>query len=257
MLKFKLVNRFFAIVLGVVLLLTWKAYLPLYSFLIVIACWVLVTFLGATNIRWNYFFVSLCKQEMIDKKAVALTFDDGPSENTLEILKVLRKYDVKATFFCIGHKIDEHPEIFRQILEEGHQVGNHSYSHASTIGFFSTKALIEEYTACNKAAKSHGNVEMKLFRPPFGVTNPKIKSALKATGLQPMGWSIRSYDALFKSENFIFKQTTTNVKSGDVFLLHDTKPHSIAVLERLLLFLQKRNFKLLPLGSLFNIDVYH
>lgn len=256
MLKFKFVNRFFVLVLGVVLFFTWKEHLPLYAFLLVAAGWALVTFMGATNIRWNYFLVSLSKKAAIDEKAVALTFDDGPSENTLEILKVLRKYDVKATFFCIGHKIDEHPEIFRQILKEGHQVGNHSYSHAPTIGFFSTKKMIEEINYCNQAAKSRGEVEMKLFRPPSGVTNPKIRRALAETNLQSVGWSVRSFDALFKSEKLIFKLATYNLQPGDVILLHDTKPHTIAILERLLLFLQKRNFILLTVGSLFKINAY-
>lgn len=256
MLKFKFVNRFFILVSGLVVFFIWKDYLPLYAVLVVFFSWLLITFLGSTNIRWDYFFAMLHRNNSVEENAIAITFDDGPSENTLEILKVLKKYNVKATFFCIGHKIDENPEIFKQILDDGHQVGNHSYSHSPMIGFFSTKTMIEEINSCNKAAKSHANVEMKLFRPPGGVTNPKIGRALKNTDYQPIGWSVRSFDALFRSEKLIFRLATRKLKAGDVLLFHDTKPHTVAILERLLLFLQKRNFQLLTISALFKIDAY-
>lgn len=256
MLKFKVVNRFFVLASVFVIYLIYSGSMPLYVVLIVFGLWFAITAMGATNIRWDYFFPSLHKNEAAAENAIALTFDDGPSENTLDILRVLKRHNVKATFFCIGHKIDEHPEIFRKIVEDGHQVGNHSYSHSPVIGFFKTKNMIEEINTCNQAAKSHAGIDMKLFRPPGGVTNPKIGRALKHTDLQSVGWSVRSFDALFTSEDFIFKLATKTLKTGDVVLLHDTKTHTVALLERLLLFLEKRNFKLLTIGSLFKINVY-
>lgn len=234
----------------------WLGLLPLYVVLWVFGAWLFITFLGATNIRWNYFLNSLHTNKSIEEKAIALTFDDGPSENTLKILELLKKYNAKATFFCIGNKIDEHPEIFKKILEEGHQVGNHTYSHSPITGFFGTKKMETEINQCNLAAKSHAGIEMKLFRSPSGVTNPKIRKALKRTGHQSIGWSVRSFDALLHSENIVFKLATRKLKPGMVILLHDTKPHSLAILERLLLFLQKRNFKTQTIGSLFKIDAY-
>ena len=109
---------------------------------------------------------------------------------------------------------------------------------------------------CNKAAKTHGQVDLKLFRSPFGVANPNIKKALGRTQMQPIGWSLRSFDALFSSEEFLYKNIIKQLKKGDVVLLHDNQAHTLIILERLLVFLQQHNFKSVTIDELFHIKAY-
>lgn len=256
MLKFKVVNSVFLLLLAgniyVIMLFSWPIYTPLLLLLI----WFLITLIGATNVRFNYFFKALHRKKNHSKNEIALTFDDGPTPETLEILAILKKYNAKATFFCIGHKIDEHPEIFKQLIAEGHTVGNHSYSHAKNIGFFSSKSIQRELETCNQAAKSIANIEMKLFRMPFGICNPNIRKALQKTELQPIGWSIRSFDALFSSPDFIFKNIQKKIQPGDVILLHDNQKHTPEILERLLILLQEKSLKSVTVNHLFKISAY-
>ncbi len=97
---------------------------------------------------------------------------------------------------------------------------------------------------------------MNLYRPAFGVTNPNIKRAVKATGMQTIGWSIRSLDTTKRSEASVLKRITKNISKGDIILLHDTSAKTIAVLEQLLLFLQKENLQSVTVDQLLKFDAY-
>lgn len=256
MLKYRNLKLFALFVFVAVVVLIINKSLPLYAVLIVFGLWILTVLIGSLNIRSNFFFHSLCKNRNIEKKAIALTFDDGPSENTLKVLEVLKRKNVKASFFCIGHKIDEHPEIFKQIIKDGHSVGNHSYSHEIPSGFFGAKKWEAEIRKCDQSVLYHSGLKMNLFRPPFGVTTPKLKKALKNTGHVSIGWSKRPYDTVIANENLLFRKLVRGLKKGDVVLLHDTMPHSVKLLERLLLFLREHDFETITLESLFKIDAY-
>lgn len=257
MLSFKFINILGVFILLAILVLIGFEILPMYLVLFVFVGWLLLTFLGSVNIQWNYFLTSFNKKKLTSERAVAITFDDGPTENTLEILKTLRQFDAKATFFCVGHKIDAHPTIFQKIISEGHQVGNHTYSHSPLTGFMSTRQVEQEIQKCDLVAKTCANLNLKLFRPPSGVTNPNLKKALARTGHSCIGWSKRSFDTILRSEEKILKRITQKLTPGDVVLLHDTQPHSVAILEQLLLFLQKKDIKTQTIGLLFKIDAYN
>src|SRR5690606_35805009 len=115
----------------------------------------------------------------------AITFDDGPHpEFTPKVLNLLKKYDAKATFFCIGKHIELYPDIFKSIVEAGHTIGNHTYSHANDFGFFSVEKVISELQQTNAIIKQQIGLDARLYRPAFGVTNPRIKKALKTMKLQ-------------------------------------------------------------------------
>jgi peptidoglycan/xylan/chitin deacetylase (PgdA/CDA1 family) len=169
---------------------------------------------------------------------------------------LLKKFDMKASFFCIGKNIQENPEIFQKIIQEGHVVGNHTFSHTRKMGFLTTNQIIEEIKKCDKQAFNTGGVGTKLFRPPFGIINPKVKRALENTGHQVIGWNIRSYDTILNSEKYILKRITNNIKPGDVILLHDNNHQTIEILEQLLLFLQTNNYRSVRVDNLFQIDAY-
>ncbi|AVR47489.1 polysaccharide deacetylase family protein [Christiangramia fulva] len=211
----------------------------------------------STNVRFNFFVKSYNSRKDFTEKKVALSFDDGPTTISLELLDILDKFNVKAAFFCIGKEIEKNPDIFREIIKRGHIVGNHTYSHTKKMGFISSEKIYEEIIHCDKVAKKIGGVQMKLFRPPFGIINPKTKKALQRSGHTVIGWSIRPYDAITKSNDVILKRITRKVKSGDLILLHDNMPKTPAILEQLLVLLKQQNFGTIRPDKLFEIDAYN
>lgn len=254
--RFKYLNR---IILS---LLFTGAFLSVYN---IVSPWLVlgfilgyVTFLliVSTNIRLNFFVYGLHNNPFEEDDRIALTFDDGPVENTLQILEVLDKYHVKASFFCIGKNIEKNPEIFKLIIEKGHFIGNHTYTHTRTMGFLSTGRLVEEITKCDEVCKRFGDITPKTFRPPFGIINPQTKRALKSTGHVVIGWNIRSYDAIINSETVVLKHVLGNIKPGDVILMHDTNERTVEILEQLLLFLRSNNYRPVRVDTLFKIDAY-
>jgi peptidoglycan/xylan/chitin deacetylase (PgdA/CDA1 family) len=217
----------------------------------------MITLLGSVFITWDYHFPSIHRNIVIKENFVAITFDDGPNpEYTPKVLSILKQFNTKATFFCIGKQIDTHPDLFQKIVSEGHTVGNHTYSHHNNFGFFSSAKVIDELQKTNTTAKKISGLEMKLFRPAFGVTNPRIKKALQVTGLISVGWSKRSFDTTNLSEEIIFKRVTKKLTKGDIILLHDSSEKTLRVLERLLLFLKTNNLQSVTVDRLLEIKAY-
>jgi len=257
MLNFKSVNIITVIALFGLLGVTYIYELSLWYLILLGFIWFCMTVFGSFFIRWNYHFKSFHANKTITENQIAITFDDGPHpEITPKVLELLKTYNAKATFFCIGKHIEAYPKVFKAIIEEGHTVGNHTYSHSNNFGFFKTEKIIEELQKTNTIVKKSTGLTMQLYRPAFGVTNPRIKKALKITKLQSIGWNVRSLDTTFRTPDNIFNRTTKNLSKGDVVLLHDTSLKSLVVLERLLLFLQERNIESVTIDSLFNIKAY-
>ncbi|MBP9848708.1 MAG: polysaccharide deacetylase family protein [Flavobacterium sp.] len=244
---------FIFFVLLAILFLT-KASMFFYEILFL--TFLVITTWGAFDMRLNYFTKAICKSNSIQKKNIAITFDDGPHEKTSEILDILMKYNAKATFFCIGKQIEKHPEILKRILNEGHIVGNHSYSHSKWNGFFSTQKNISEIEQTNTLVSQLVNKKIRLFRPPFGVTNPNISRAVAKTNQIVIGWNIRSLDTVIESENAILNRIKNRVKPGGIILLHDTSAKTVSVLEQLLLFLQSESYETVTIEELLEIPAY-
>ncbi|WP_245902700.1 polysaccharide deacetylase family protein [Flavobacterium aciduliphilum] len=215
----------------------------------------MITIWGSFDIRSNYFVKTYCKGKTVGK-TIAITFDDGPTPITKEVLNVLRKYNVKATFFCIGTQIEEHQDIFNAIFEEGHLIGNHSYSHDKKIGFFSTKKVVSEIQKNDLVIEKYLGKKTLLFRPPFGVTNPRFERAIKQTKHFVIGWNNRSLDTIMDDENKILKRISKKIMPGGIILLHDTSAKTVRVLEQLLLFLKTENYTVTPLDELLKIKAY-
>ncbi len=257
MLNFKSVNNIASLIF-IGLLIAYSFFnLSFWWVFILLIGWLLLTIAGSSFIGWNYHFKSLNSNSEVNKNQIAITFDDGPNlEFTPQVLKLLKTYNAKATFFCIGKHIETHPELFNKIIAENHTVGNHTYSHTKSFGFLSTEKVVSELQKTNAIIKEQTGLEVLLYRPVFGVTNPKIKQALKITGLQSIGWNKRSLDTRNLSEKTILNRITKNLKKGDVILLHDSSDKTIAVLEQLLLFLQQQKIESVTIDTLFKIKAY-
>ncbi len=227
------------------------------QYFVLVGClWILIVFWGSAFIGSNYHVRAYCSNPSETEKKITLTFDDGPHEMTVLVLDVLRQYNAKATFFCIGKNIEVHPDILKKIIEEGHTVGNHSYSHSPFFDFYRKKQVIAEIEQTDTLIESVLGKKPILFRPPYGVTNPSIRRALAVTKHKTIGWNIRSLDGGTKNEKFIFDRIIKRIKPGGIVLLHDTSIQTVSVLEQLLSFLQKNNYSVVPLEELLNIKAY-
>ena len=253
MLKHKITALFFISILILLALLSHFAAIEVWVFVVVCSLWFLVVMLGSSFISSNYHVKAYCSNPLETQKNIAITFDDGPTEMTLSILDVLKKHDAKATFFCIGKNIEKHPEILKRIIEEGHVVGNHSYSHSDLFDFYRKKCVIEELRKTDALIMAVSGKKPEFFRPPYGVTNPSIRKALEVTKHKVIGWNVRSLDAVIKNEKTIFNRIIKRVSPGGIVLLHDTSMHTVKVLEQLLRFLHENKYKVVSLEHLLNI----
>ncbi len=187
-------------------------------------------------------------------KELALTFDDGPSPNTLAVLDTLKNYNVKATFFCIGKHIKKHPEIIQRIVAEGHTLGNHSYSHSIWFPFFKSKTIADEINKTNDLITQYTGKENRLFRPPFGVMTPRIAKAISKTRQLVMGWSIRSFDTSTKDMDKVIKRVQSKLVGSNVLLLHDDRTNTPAILESILQYAIDNGYQFVDLPHIFNLS---
>ena len=256
MLKHTITAYFFISILLLLAFLSLFIVVEIEYFIYVGLLWFLIVLVGSTIIFSNYHVKAYCRNPLEKQNVISITFDDGPHEMTELVLDVLRKYNVKATFFCIGKNIEKHPIIFKRIIEEGHFIGNHSYSHAYFFDFYRKNRVIVEIQKTDKLIESVLGKKTTLFRPPYGITNPSIRRALSITKHKTIGWSVRSLDGIVKNKKFVYNRIITRIGPGEIVLLHDTSLHSVKVLERLLLFLEENKFTVVSLEQLLKIKAY-
>lgn len=160
-------------------------------------------------------------------KAVCLTFDDGPDPvYTPQILEVLRRYDVKATFFPIGKNVETYPDLARQIVAEGHEIGNHTYSH---VYFITTGAeeIEREILKAQEVTVAAAGEMTKLFRPPGGVYHERLISIARRLGYRVViwTWSSNPSDAYGPGTQTIVKRVVGGIVDGAIVLMHETGRH--------------------------------
>ena len=211
--------------------------------------------LGSYKIEMKFFLNSICEVPN-SKNKVAITFDDGPNaEFTPKVLDILDEHNAKATFFCIGTNVDKQPEVLKEINKRGHTIGNHSYSHDVKFDMSPVHVVKEDLVKNESLIEAEISKKPLHFRPPFGVTNPKIAKAVKQLGMISVGWNIRTLDTTVDSEDKIFDRTK-NIKAGDIVLLHDTSDKSINVLKRLLKALDEKGLSSVTINELAKIEAY-
>jgi len=183
-----------------------------------------------------------------NEKLVALTFDDGPSATiTPQILKTLRKYDAKATFFVMGQHAKQHPLILQQIAKDGHAIGNHSWSHPPKV---SAKKAVAEVDETQKVIKKVLDQPTQLFRPPYGMRGALFHQALKRDYAVIM-WTASSADTGTKKSEDVY-QNCKSCNPGDIILFHDSldKQHTANALPRILESLSKKGYKFVTVPEL-------
>lgn len=199
-------------------------------------------------------------EEEDDRKKVYLTFDDGPSTNTDEILDILKEYNVKATFFVVG-KEDEHSlNMYRRIVEEGHSLGMHSYSHQYSVIYQSVESFAQDIQQLRQLLQSVTGEDVKLYRFPGGSSN-KVSNVdmqeliryLKENDITYFDWNVSSGDATNKSMEVedLVENVTKDVKiyNNSVVLMHDAanKHSTVEALPEIIEQLQAMDVDILPI----------
>jgi peptidoglycan-N-acetylglucosamine deacetylase len=175
---------------------------------------------GMGFIRWQFFLPAICRGP-VGGKRVALTFDDGPDPaSTPRLLELLEREKIQATFFCIGKRVDAHPELAARIVREGHLLGNHSYGHPWYISMMREKRLAEELRGGQRSIEAATGVTCKYFRPPSGMTSRHFPGVLKELGLTMVGWDVRSLDTVGSAKGAI-DRVLSGTRDGSIILMHD------------------------------------
>ncbi|WP_432672091.1 polysaccharide deacetylase family protein [Flavobacterium sp. SM2513] len=186
-----------------------------------------------------------------EKKTVYLTFDDGPTDAVTEwTLAILKEYNAKATFFCIGENIAQNPELFTKVQKEGHAIGNHTYNHLN--GWHSTnEEYVNNIVLCEEVLQDfsiESNLGQKLYRPPYGKVNPKQFKWLKKNGYKIIMWDILSadFDTAISPEKCA-ENVLKNIQPGSIIIFHDSLKASKNLKHALpltLKYLQENDFEM-------------
>jgi peptidoglycan/xylan/chitin deacetylase (PgdA/CDA1 family) len=184
---------------------------------------------------------------------LALTFDDGPDAvDTPKLLDLLRDKNVKATFFVVGKRADQYPEIVRRACAEGHLIANHTWSHRHLFCFLTPSRLRAEIERGTESVRRICGFRPRLFRSPVGMRHPLLNSYLKDAGLEYVSWTIRTRDTLTRNSGALARRILSRAASGDIILLHDHLPRGAHVmlqaLPRVIDELRQRGFEFVLAG---------
>jgi len=181
-----------------------------------------------------------------DARQLALTYDDGPNDpDTLHLLDVLAKHNVKATFFLIGRYVAQRPDIAQRIAAAGHIIGNHTNAHPNLF-WCSQSRLKDELAKCCQALADAVGEHSNLFRPPFGARRPDVLRTVRAEGFIPVMWSVTCYDwkptTAALVEQLAVSQIAKQRDRGNIILLHDgghrqmgaDRAHTVEATDRLI-----------------------
>ncbi len=248
--------RDLAIIIGVVLLLSIaRHWIPWWWLLVGVLAYLSILAVGAIFIRLN-FFLDAHHHGSRQGREIALSFDDGPGSHTAAILDILKAEAVPAAFFSIGKHAVQSPEVLKRWKEEGHLIGNHSYAHGFHFDWQGRHAMLAEIQKTNEAIHDAVGLRPRLFRPPYGVTNPELSHALHLAKMEAIGWSLRSFDTSAKDADALLQKLLQKVRGGDIILLHDEAPHTHSILTALIRGCREKGYTFVRLDQLLGVEPY-
>lgn len=187
--------------------------------------------------------------------AVALTFDDGPGAHTGRLLDALKEYDAKATFFVVGRVACENEEnmaLVKRMVDEGHEVANHSYSHFNFLKI-SDNAVLKQISKTNETIASITGKKPTLLRPPYGSFNNRVTELAKQEGLAVVLWTPSPEDWRYKDVDYVCNFMLDYIEAGSTFLLHDVHKTTVDGVIKALPVLAERGIKLVTVSELFDL----
>jgi peptidoglycan-N-acetylglucosamine deacetylase len=256
MLKFRLLNIFTITTLLLVIAYDYFYSLSISLYVVIVLAYSLILFYGCYFIGSQFFMNVICKGP-VDRRQVALTFDDGPhSENTDKILLTLKNTNTKAAFFCIGKNISGNEYLLNRINAEGHLIGNHSYSHDFWFDMYSSRKMTEDLKRMNDLTQRTINLQPGFFRPPYGVTNPNLAKAVSVKKMLPIGWNIRSLDTVIRDKEKLTNKILKSLSPGAIILMHDTSKIAVDALPGLIQRITESGYEIVRLDKLINEQPY-
>lgn len=157
-----------------------------------------------------------------NRNEIALTIDDGPDPLiTPQVLDILDSYQAKVTFFCIGNKIIQYPELCREIVRRGHTIENHTQQHKHYFSLLGFKGFTREIEAAQETILSVTGKRPEFFRAPAGLRNPFLEPALSHLGLRLVSWTVRGFDTQERDAKKVSQRLLAGLRSGAILLMHD------------------------------------
>lgn len=209
--------------------LVWQGWVGAAVFLF---CTVLTTITIGTLVPRCALFGRMIKRLPQAGNRVLLTIDDGPHpQHTPAILDILDRHHIKAIFFLVGDRAAEHPELVRDIIARGHEVGNHTQTHpATTFWALRPAGLWREIAGCQETLTSIcPEHPPRLFRPPAGHHNMFTALVAQSLGLKMMLWNARGFDGVVQNVSFVRQRIHSRLKAGSIVLIHEATPIAIEV----------------------------
>jgi len=194
-----------------------------------------------------------------DKKQVALSFDAAWGDtDTIQILDILDKYKVKATFFMTGGWVEAYPDKVKEIAARGHDLGNHSENHKE-MSKLSVADQTSEIMKVHEEVKALTGIEMNLFRPPFGDYNNSVVTTVMACKYYPIQWSVDSLDWKNYGASNIVKTVLGHkaLCNGAIILMHNGAKYTKDALEQVITGLQQQGYEIVPISQLIIKEKYH
>lgn len=191
-----------------------------------------------------------------DEKIISISFDAAwGNEDTSQLIDILAKYDVKATFFVVGDWVDKYPESVKQLSDAGHEVMNHSNKHPH-MPELSQEKMRAEITECNNKIEAITGVKPILFRAPYGDYNNETIKTIRECGCYPIQWDVDSIDWKDIEADQITKRVTSKVKPGSIVLFHNAAKHTPEALPQILEKLKSDGYSIVPISQLIYADNY-
>ena len=185
-----------------------------------------------------------------DNKAVSLTFDAAwGNEDTQELIDILNRYGVKATFFLVGQWVDKYPESVRELYDAGMEIGNHSNEHPH-MAKLSEKQIRDEVNACSEKIENVTGEAPSLFRCPYGEYNDTVIGAINDMGMTPIQWNVDSLDWKDLSADEILSRVKNGVVPGSIILFHNAAKHTPEALADIIEFLLAEGYEIVPVSEL-------
>ena len=211
---------------------------------------------AAPFIPSSSFFLPVISRGTCSRKAVALTFDDGPDPlTTPELLRLLKKHRAIGTFFVTGHRVVRYPQLTKDIIAQGHSLANHSFHHDMLGAFRSTQTMQHEIEATQSALKDLGIVALA-YRPPMGITSPRLHRVMQKEGMFVVNFSCRAWDGGNRRIRNLSRTILKRVRANDILLLHDNlaEPslfsHWAGEVDLILQGIPKKGLEIIPLADL-------
>ena len=191
-----------------------------------------------------------------DYKVASLSFDAAwGNEDTQQLIDILGKYNIKATFFVVGEWVDKYPESVKALHDAGHEIMNHSLDH-KYFSKMSSAQIIEDLNACNDKIEAVTGVRPVLFRPPYGDYNDNVISTVNSINMYPIQWDVDSLDWKDLSAADIQKRVLKRVQPGSIVLFHNAAKNTPAALGGIIESLIAEGYSFLPISQLIYKDNY-